>query len=90
MGDGGRSSGGGLQDQPSNHPALRGDKLPGGERTGKKKASLTRQVRARKANESEPRMFCRKTLNRHRNQAYLAAWDKSSRSLFMGWTVTGR
>ena len=89
MEDGGRSSGGGLQDQPSNHPALRGDKLPGGERTGKK-ASLTRQVRARKANGSEPRMFCRKTLNCHRNRADLAAWDKSSESLSIGWTVTGR
>jgi hypothetical protein len=39
---------------------------------------LTRQVRARKANGSESRMFCRKTLNRHLNQADLAAWDKSS------------
>jgi hypothetical protein len=38
MEDGGRPSGGGLQDQPSNHPALRGDKLPGGERTGKRRA----------------------------------------------------
>ena len=55
-----------------------------------KKASLTRQVRARKANGSEPRMFCRKTLNRHRNQADLAAWDKSSGSLLTGWMVTGR
>jgi hypothetical protein len=36
--DGGRPSGGGLQDQPSNRPALRGDKLPGGERTGKRRA----------------------------------------------------
>ena len=68
MEDGGRSSGGGLQDQPSNRPALLGDKLPGG----------------------EPRMFCRKTLNRHRNQADLGAWDKPSESLPIGWTVTGR
>jgi hypothetical protein len=36
--DGGRPSGGGLQDQPSNRPALRGDKVPGGERTGKRRA----------------------------------------------------
>jgi hypothetical protein len=35
MRDGGRPSEGGLQDQPSNCPALRGDKIPGGERTGK-------------------------------------------------------
>src|SRR5665213_1867246 len=34
MEDGGRPSGGGLQDQPSSRPALLGDKLPGGERTG--------------------------------------------------------
>jgi hypothetical protein len=34
-------------------------------------------------------MFCRETLNRHRNQADLAAWDKSSESLSIGWTVTG-
>jgi hypothetical protein len=38
MEDGGRPSGGGLQDQPSNRPALRGDKLPGSERTGKRRA----------------------------------------------------
>jgi hypothetical protein len=33
-------------------------------------------VRTRKANESEPRMFCRKTPNRHQNQADLATWDQ--------------
>ena len=44
----------------------------------------------RKANGSELRMFCRKTLNRHRNRADLAALDKSSKSLSIGWTVTGR
>ena len=38
MEDGGRPSGGGLQDQPSSRPALLGDKLPGGERTGKRRA----------------------------------------------------
>src|ERR1017187_8659002 len=38
MEDGGRPSGGGLQDQPSNCPALRGDKLPGGKRFGKRRA----------------------------------------------------
>src|ERR1039458_5862120 len=37
---------------------------------------MTRQVCARKANGSEPRMLCRKTLNRHRNQVDLAAWDR--------------
>src|ERR1035441_8471702 len=37
---------------------------------------MTRQVCARKANGSEPRMLCRKTLNRHRNQVDLAAWDQ--------------
>ena len=37
---------------------------------------MTRQVGARKANESEPRMLCRKRPNRHRNQADLAAWDQ--------------
>ena len=75
MEDGGRPSGGGLQDQPSNRPALRGDKIPGGERFGKRREE-TRQVCTRKANESEPRMFCRKTPNRHQNQADLAAWDQ--------------
>lgn len=30
----------------------------------------------RKANESEPRMFCRKRLNCHQNQADLATWDQ--------------
>jgi hypothetical protein len=37
---------------------------------------MTRQVSARKANGSEPRMLCRKRLNRHRNQVDLAAWDQ--------------
>ena len=37
---------------------------------------MTRQVCARKANESEPRMLCRKRLNRHRNQVDLAACDQ--------------
>ena len=37
---------------------------------------MTRQVCARKANGSEPRMLCRKTLNRHRNQVDLAACDQ--------------
>ena len=37
MEDGGGPSGGGLQDQPSNRPGLRGDKLPGGERSGKRR-----------------------------------------------------
>jgi hypothetical protein len=33
-------------------------------------------VWARKANGSEPRMLCRKRLNRHQNQADLAVWDE--------------
>jgi len=37
---------------------------------------MTRQASARKANGSEPRMLCRKRLNRHRNQVDLAAWDQ--------------
>jgi hypothetical protein len=37
---------------------------------------MTRQVCARKANGSEPRMLCRKRLNRHRNQVDLAARDR--------------
>ena len=57
---------------------------------GPGKGELDSSGAARKANESEPRMFCRKTLNRHRNQADLASWDKSSGSLLIGWTVTGR
>ena len=43
---------------------------------GPGKGEKTRQVCTRKANESEPRMFCRKTPNRHQNQADLAAWDQ--------------
>ena len=38
MEDGGWPSEGGLQDQPSNRPTLLGDKLPGGERIGKRQA----------------------------------------------------
>ena len=37
MEDGGGPPEDGLQDQFSNHPALRGDKIPGGERTGKRR-----------------------------------------------------
>ena len=36
MEDGGGPPEYGLQDQFSNHPALRGDEIPGGERTGEK------------------------------------------------------
>ena len=44
MEDGGRPSGCGLQDQPSNRTALLGDKIPGGERTGKRREELVRCV----------------------------------------------
>jgi hypothetical protein len=37
---------------------------------------MTRQVSARMANGSEPRMLCRKTLNHHRNPVDLTAWDR--------------
>jgi hypothetical protein len=37
MEDGGRPPGDGLQDQFSNHPTLRGDEIPGGERIGKRR-----------------------------------------------------
>jgi hypothetical protein len=36
MEDGGGPPEDGLQDQFSNHPALRGDEIPGGERIGKR------------------------------------------------------
>ena len=67
MKDGGRPPEEGLQDQFSNHPALRGDEIPGGERIGKRRG-YPRQVRARKANASEPLMSCRNAHNRHRKQ----------------------
>lgn len=47
MEDGGRPSGDGLQDQPSNRPALLGDKLPGGERLVKRREELVRCVPGR-------------------------------------------
>lgn len=74
MEDGGRPPGDGLQDQFSNHPSLRGDEIPGGERNGKRREGF-RQVRARKANASEPLMSCRKLHTRHRNQASFAACE---------------
>ena len=49
MEDGGGPPEDGLQDQFSNHPALRGDEIPGGERIGKRRKRF-RQVGARKAN----------------------------------------
>ena len=78
MGDGGRPSEGGLQDQLSNHPPLRGGKSPGGERSGKSRG-VPRQVWTRKANASEPLMSCRKPQRRDRNQALLGAWDEVQR-----------
>ena len=67
MRDGGGPSGDGLQDQFPNHPALRGDEIPGGERIGKRRGR-PRQVRIGKANASEPPMSCRKVYRCHRNQ----------------------
>ena len=67
MEDGGGPPGDGLQDQFSNHPTLRGDEIPGGERIGRRRGE-PRQVRARKANASEPLMSCRNGHNCHRKQ----------------------
>jgi hypothetical protein len=44
MEDGGRPSEGGLQEEPSNRPALRWDKLPGGKRTGKRRGYRNENV----------------------------------------------
>jgi hypothetical protein len=46
---------------------------------GPRKGEMTRHVRTRKANESEPRMFCRKTPNRHPNQMHLAVSNADER-----------
>jgi hypothetical protein len=67
MRDGGGPPEDGLQDQFSNHPVLRGDEIPGGERIGKRRGYPC-QVRTRKANGSEPLMSCRKGPNRHRKR----------------------
>jgi len=75
MKDGGGPPGDGLQDQFSNHPALRGDEIPGGERIGRRRGD-PRQVRTRKANASEPLMSCRKIHNRHRKQTSFAVCDE--------------
>jgi len=37
-----------------------------------------------KANESEPRMFCRKRPNRHQNQADLATWEQAQQEPVYG------
>ena len=88
MRDGGRSSGGGLQDQPSNRPALGGDKLPGGERTGKRREELVRCVPGRRTKVNR-----RCSVERHPTVIKTGPiWQpgiKSSRNLFTGWTVTG-
>jgi hypothetical protein len=78
MEDGGGPPEDGLQDQSSNHPALRGDEIPGGERIGKRR-EVSRQVRTRKANESEPLMSCRKLHNCHRNQTSFAVCEEAQR-----------
>ena len=41
MEDGGGPPEDGLQDQFSNHPALRGDEIPGGERIGKRRGETS-------------------------------------------------
>ena len=88
MGDGGRPSGGGLQDQPSNRPALLGDKIPGGERTGKRREELVRCVPGRRTKVNRGR-----SVERHstviKTRPIWQPGIKSSGSLFMGWTVTG-
>jgi hypothetical protein len=78
MEDGGGPPEDGLQDQFSNHPALRGDEIPGGERIGKRRG-YPRQVRARKANASEPLMSCRKLHNCHRKQTSFAVCEEVQR-----------
>lgn len=78
MKDGGGPPEDGLQDQFSNHPALRGDEIPGGERIGKRRG-YPRQVRARKANASEPSMSCRNGHNRHRKQIAFGVCEEVQR-----------
>jgi hypothetical protein len=78
MEDGGGPPEDGLQDQFSNHPALRGDEIPGGERIGKRRG-YPRQVRAGKANASEPLMSCRKVHNCHRKQTTFAVCEEVQR-----------
>jgi len=88
MRDGGRPSGGGLQDQPSNYPALLGDKIPGGERTGKRREELVRYVAGRRTKVNRKcSVESHSTVIKTR-----PIWQpgiKSSRNLFTGWTVTG-
>ena len=78
MEDGGGPREDGLQDQFSNHPALRGDEIPGGEQIGKRR-ERSRQVRARKVNASEPLKSCRKLHNCHRDQTTFAVCEEVQR-----------
>lgn len=88
----GSAPGDGLQDQFPNHPTLRGDEIPGGERFGKRRG-YPRQVRARKANASEPLMSYRKPHNCHRNQTSFAVCEGVQRGpaywLGGGWRIDG-
>ena len=65
-GDGGRSPGAALQGEAPNHRRLR--RLRAGVVSAAEKAHCMRQVRAEKANESEPPMKCRKELGRGQNR----------------------
>ena len=89
MEDGGGPPEDGLQDQFSNHPALRGDEIPGGERIGKRRGG-PRQVRIRKANVSEPSKSCRNPQMSSKPGHFSGSGNESSGNLLTGWTVAGR
>jgi len=89
MKDGGRSSGDGLQDQFSNYQTLRGDKIPGGERSGKRRSKL-RHVWIRKTNESELLMRRRKEFEVNETKAQTQPWDATQKGPAYGLGVDRR
>lgn len=76
MRDEGRSLGLGLQGRGSNHLKLRRHNGRGGERSGKRRGE-PRQVRAGKANVSEPLTTCRKRRDVIETRLQSLAWDEA-------------
>ena len=78
MEDGGGPSGDGLQDQFPNHPALRGDEIPGGERIGKRRARPVRCGPGRRTQVNRRGAVERDT-DAIETRPLLAVWDEVQR-----------
>ena len=72
-----------MQGQSSNHRTLRGDEIPGGEQSWKRRRHL-RQVWIRETNVSEPLMRRRKDIDAIEIRPHVQAWDEARREPVYG------